>query len=295
MQKILARFNLWANFTVGFVFATTAIAFVVASARPTRARSSDSTSIPAVAGPATGRLNVTARRPTRRRIARFKLSVVMATFLAISTVAAGTMVALALSSGAGTPSAAPALSTSDQFAAGYASPVSRTPGQGSLNFALLATQTAAHRPTSTATPTPTPTATSTPTPTPTATPTPPPPFVWPGEGWISQPMSAKHPSGIDIAVNAGWPIYAVRAGRVGFAGGDPCCSYGYYIVVEHDDGWTSLYGHLNSFAVVAGTGVEQGQLIGLSGETGKAKGVHLHFELRTGGVPVDPLEYLPPR
>ena len=142
--------------------------------------------------------------------------------------------------------------------------------------------------------TPTPTETPRASPTPTITPTPSPPFIWPANGWVSQRMAEGHPSGIDIAVNMGEPVRAARDGRVTYVGGDPCCSYGYFVVIEHDGGSTSLYAHLSAFAVGAGDEVTQGQLIGLSGETGKARGAHLHFELRSSGVPVNPLNRLPP-
>jgi murein DD-endopeptidase MepM/ murein hydrolase activator NlpD len=108
-------------------------------------------------------------------------------------------------------------------------------------------------------------------------------------------MTATHPYGIDIAVNTGELVHAVRDGRVIFAGGDACCSYGYYVILEHDDGWTSLYAHLSAFGVAWGDHVLQGEVIGLSGETGKARGAHLHFELRSWGAPVNPISYLGPR
>ncbi len=155
-----------------------------------------------------------------------------------------------------------------------------------------------YSPTATATPTAssTPTTTATPTATtpPTATPTPRPPFVWPAGAFISQRMGANHPYGIDIGAKY-QPVYAVRDGRVIFVGGDPCCSYGNYVVVEHDQGWTSLYAHLDAFAVSVGGHVAQGQRIGTSGHTGKSSGPHLHFELRSWGTPVDPVAYLSAR
>jgi hypothetical protein len=121
-------------------------------------------------------------------------------------------------------------------------------------------------------------------------------FVWPADGYVSQGMTPKHPSGIDIAVPIGSEVHAVRDGVVFFAGGDPCCSYGNYVVVGHDDGWSSVYGHLSKFLVKVGDQVKQGQLIGLSGETGHAEGPHVHFELRSFGRPVNPLDRLwPPR
>jgi hypothetical protein len=108
-------------------------------------------------------------------------------------------------------------------------------------------------------------------------------------------MWAGHPSGIDIGANTGDPIHAVRDGKVIFAGGNPCCSYGYFIIIEHDGGWSSLYGHLSKFDVQFGDEVKQGELIGRVGMTGKADGPHVHFELRSFGGVVDPLSYLWPR
>jgi hypothetical protein len=120
------------------------------------------------------------------------------------------------------------------------------------------------------------------------------PFVWPADGDVSQGMTLKHPTGIDIAANTGSDVRAVRDGVVFFAGGDLCCSYGNYIAVGHDDGWSSVYGHLSKFLVKAGDQVKQGQVIGLSGQTGHADGPHVHFELRSFGRPVNPLDHLWP-
>jgi murein DD-endopeptidase MepM/ murein hydrolase activator NlpD len=123
----------------------------------------------------------------------------------------------------------------------------------------------------------------------------PPLFVWPADGRIEQGLNSSHPTGIDIAVGAGAPVRSARAGRVVLAGGDPCCSYGYFIVIEHDRGWSSLYGHLSEFTVAKGDDVKQGQIIGRAGATGKATGPHLHFELRSFGSIVDPFPRLPYR
>jgi len=120
------------------------------------------------------------------------------------------------------------------------------------------------------------------------------PFIWPADGDVSQAMTPKHPSGIDVAAPIGSEVRAVRDGEVFFVGGDPCCSYGNFIVIGHDDGWSSVYGHLSTFLVQAGDLVEQGQAIGLSGETGYVNGPHVHFELRSSGRPVNPLDHLWP-
>ncbi len=86
---------------------------------------------------------------------------------------------------------------------------------------------------------------------------------------------------------------AARSGIVTFAGGDPCCSYGYYVVIDHGDGQQTLYAHLSVIGVHQGQSVGQGDVIGIGGRTGYATGIHLHFELHINGQVVDPLLYLP--
>ena len=119
-------------------------------------------------------------------------------------------------------------------------------------------------------------------------------FIWPASGAISQGMTARHPRGLDIAAELGDPVIAVRGGEVIAAGGDECCVYGLHVVVRHEDGWSSLYAHLDSLLVEPGDLVEQGDVIGPAGSTGKAHGVHLHFELLSFGAPVNPLGKLQP-
>jgi murein DD-endopeptidase MepM/ murein hydrolase activator NlpD len=120
-------------------------------------------------------------------------------------------------------------------------------------------------------------------------------FIWPVTGPISSYFGPGHPLGIDIDLysNDGSPIGAAKAGTVTFAGGNACCSYGYYVVVDHGDGFQTLYAHFSSIAVAVGQYVEQGQLLGYSGTTGYSTGPHLHFEIHAGGGVVDPLAYLP--
>jgi murein DD-endopeptidase MepM/ murein hydrolase activator NlpD len=79
---------------------------------------------------------------------------------------------------------------------------------------------------------------------------------------------------------------------VTFAGGDTCCSYGLYVIIDHGNGYSTLYGHLSQINVAAGQTVAQGQVLGLGGRTGYATGNHLHFEVRINGAPTDPLGYL---
>jgi murein DD-endopeptidase MepM/ murein hydrolase activator NlpD len=176
----------------------------------------------------------------------------------------------------------------------------------------IATPEDTPEPTATPTPSPTPrpnvTPTRTPrggsTPVPSATPTPRPDrpagqskygFIWPVWGPISSYFGPSHPLGIDIDLyeDPNAPIAAAKKGIVTFAGGNACCSYGLYVVVDHGDGTQTLYAHLSAIGVAQGQQVAQGQLIGLGGRTGYATGNHLHFEVHVGDNVVDPLIFLP--
>ncbi len=120
-------------------------------------------------------------------------------------------------------------------------------------------------------------------------------FIWPVNGPISSYFGPSHPLGIDIDQygKAGAPIHAAAAGIVTFAGGDPCCSYGLYVVVNHQNGFETLYAHMASIAVTQGQYVQQGDVLGYVGITGRSTGYHLHFEVHLNGVVVNPLDYLP--
>ena len=109
----------------------------------------------------------------------------------------------------------------------------------------------------------------------------------------------KHPvlgvtrmhNGIDMACAQGTPIYATRAGKVTTA------SYqaggaGYYVSINHLDGFSSIYMHMTHFVVSAGQSVAQGQLIGYVGSTGISTGPHLHFGISYAGTYVNPLAYV---
>ena len=117
-------------------------------------------------------------------------------------------------------------------------------------------------------------------------------FIWPVVDLITSYFGPAHPLGIDI--NAPYvPVAASAAGQVVFAGGDQCCSYGLYVEIRHEGGYESRYAHLSSVNVSLGEWVSQGQLLGVSGATGRSTGPHLHFELRRNGLIVDPLAFLP--
>lgn len=92
--------------------------------------------------------------------------------------------------------------------------------------------------------------------------------------------------GLDLAAPQGTEVYAVRDGTVTEAGTSPV--YGKYIIISHQGGWTSLYGHLSSIDTHLYSAVKSGSLIGKVGSTGLSTGPHLHFELRQNGRPQDP-------
>jgi murein DD-endopeptidase MepM/ murein hydrolase activator NlpD len=88
-------------------------------------------------------------------------------------------------------------------------------------------------------------------------------------------------SGVDLAASPGTPIKAARGGTIlGTGNTDVTCpgaSYGKWVFIKHDDGLSTLYAHLSTFAVSKGQTVTRGQVIGYSGTTGYATGPHLHF------------------
>lgn len=123
-------------------------------------------------------------------------------------------------------------------------------------------------------------------------------FAWPVNGTLVRRFgpgaSGERNDGIKIAVPAGTPVQAAAAGTVAYVG-DGIAALGGLVIVRHGGGWTSVYGHASKLLVQRGQAVKAGQTIALSGETGYADRPELHFELRRGRVPVDPLTQLPRR
>ena len=119
-------------------------------------------------------------------------------------------------------------------------------------------------------------------------------WFWPAMGPITSYFSAWHPLGMDIGLLPNTPIVATKPGVVQFVGGDPWVSYGYYVIVDHGDGYESYYAHLSSWPerIQSGAWVEQGEVIGYSGNTGRSTGPHLHFEIRHNNQVIDPLAFL---
>ena len=114
-------------------------------------------------------------------------------------------------------------------------------------------------------------------------------FGWPaGEHYLSGNDYFPGHYGIDIAASEGAPIYAAASGLVIKAASGWNSGYGNYIVIDHCNGYTTLYAHLSVINVSAGTVVGQGAVIGASGNTGNSFGAHLHFETRLNGAYVNP-------
>jgi murein DD-endopeptidase MepM/ murein hydrolase activator NlpD len=120
-------------------------------------------------------------------------------------------------------------------------------------------------------------------------------FRWPVRGRIiagfgKQPDGARN-DGINLAVPAGTPIKAAEQGTVIYAGNE-LQGYGNLVLVQHKDGWVSAYAHADELTVRRGDGIQRGQVIGKAGTTGSVSQPQLHFELRKGSKPVDPLPHL---
>ncbi len=116
-----------------------------------------------------------------------------------------------------------------------------------------------------------------------------PPGVWPTTGphtLSGNDYSGSH-LGIDITATLNMPVLASGGGVVVFAGFSQY-GYGNVIQIDHGDGFSTVYAHLNGFNVTQCQAVEAGQVIGYAGTTGNSTGVHLHFEVREGGVNINP-------
>jgi murein DD-endopeptidase MepM/ murein hydrolase activator NlpD len=116
-------------------------------------------------------------------------------------------------------------------------------------------------------------------------------FVWPASGTISQYFSWYHQA-IDIANRSAPNILAADAGRVTTAGWPDSYGYGNRVVIDHGNGYQTLYAHLQSIYVVVGQSVSRGAPIGRMGTTGRSTGIHLHFEVYRNGVRINPLTVL---
>lgn len=125
--------------------------------------------------------------------------------------------------------------------------------------------------------------------------------VWPAggamTGWYGEARRSHRHAGIDLDAGYGAPVVAAGPGTVVAAGRAPAsyAGYGVIVIIDHGGGVQTLSAHLSSISVAAGQTVAAGQRIGAVGTTGQVTGPHLHFEVRVGGTPVNPLAWLPAR
>lgn len=119
-------------------------------------------------------------------------------------------------------------------------------------------------------------------------------FIWPATGTLNQYFSWYHP-GIDIGNLGGGPIHAADSGTVIAAGWDST-GYGNKVMIDHGNGYITLYGHQSAIYVSVGQKVSKGDVVGAMGSTGRSTGTHLHFEVRrSGSSNLNPLSVLPGR
>jgi murein DD-endopeptidase MepM/ murein hydrolase activator NlpD len=121
-------------------------------------------------------------------------------------------------------------------------------------------------------------------------------FAWPLAGAVRRgwrpTAGADHHDGIDITAPRGTGVRAAASGTVIFAGEEKD-QFGNLVVLDHGNGWNTAYGFLSKITVKKGARIGLGERLGLVGDSGKARGPELHFEVRQDGVPIDPQPALP--
>jgi murein DD-endopeptidase MepM/ murein hydrolase activator NlpD len=125
------------------------------------------------------------------------------------------------------------------------------------------------------------------------------PYLWPvlgrissgfGENRSSASAGARVHKGVDISATSGTPIVAPADGIVTFAGRES--EYGRLVTIDHGNGFSTAYGHLQEILIQAGEKIKKGQPLGTVGTSGNTTGPHLHYEVRIQGNPVDPARYM---
>ena len=120
-------------------------------------------------------------------------------------------------------------------------------------------------------------------------------LLWPVAGNVLSEFGPKpngqHNDGINIVVAKGTPVKAADDGVVAYAGNE-LKGYGNLVLIRHDNGFVSAYANNGELKVKRGDKVNRGQTIATSGQTGNVSSPQLHFELRKGSTPVDPMPYL---
>jgi murein DD-endopeptidase MepM/ murein hydrolase activator NlpD len=115
-------------------------------------------------------------------------------------------------------------------------------------------------------------------------------WVWPAQGRITQRYVWYHPA-IDVANNARPVVVAADNGTV-VAVSSIRWGYGNHVIIDHGNGFQTMYAHMSSFRVSQGQTVAKGDAVGVMGSSGRSTGIHLHFEVRRDGVALNPLSYL---
>jgi murein DD-endopeptidase MepM/ murein hydrolase activator NlpD len=122
-----------------------------------------------------------------------------------------------------------------------------------------------------------------------------PSFRWPVRGKVITGYGAKTNGkandGINLAVPEGTPVKAAEDGVVAYSGNE-LKGYGNLILVRHSNGYVTAYAHASELLVKRGDTIKRGQIIAKSGQSGEASSPQLHFEIRKGSSPVDPLQFL---
>ena len=120
-------------------------------------------------------------------------------------------------------------------------------------------------------------------------------FAWPVDGRILSGFGAKpggrFNDGVNLKASAGAPVRAAGDGVVAYAG-DAIPGFGNLLLVKHAGGWVSAYGHNDALLVTRGTRIARGDIIARAGATGSVNEAQLHFELRKGRTPIDPVKVI---
>ena len=122
-----------------------------------------------------------------------------------------------------------------------------------------------------------------------------PTFRWPVRGKVITSYGAKTNGkandGINVAVPEGTPVKAAEDGVVAYAGNE-LKGYGNLVLIRHANGYVTAYAHASELLVKRGDSIKRGQVIAKSGQSGEVASPQLHFEIRKGSTPVDPLQFL---
>jgi len=125
------------------------------------------------------------------------------------------------------------------------------------------------------------------------------PSIWPAQGYVTSGFGYRRSpfgwgtdfhSGLDIAAPMGSPVSATADGKVIFAGWKG--AYGRMVMIDHENGFVTVYGHNSKLVVSMGQRVKKGEIIAYIGSTGRSTGPHVHYEIRKDGKPINPRRYL---